>query len=351
MPGKKLLVADDSLTIQKVIRLALSNEGYEIQAISDGADAIQHIATFRPDCVLIDVSLPTRTAFEIKREINGMEDHRSTRFILMSSAFEKIDDAQADEVGFDGRLTKPFDPAHLRQVLLEVLTAPRAPKSLPSQGAPQGAAQGAPQERPTMTGIQLEPPRNFPSLDFDLPLTAPGEGFGEGSGDGLGNGEDELWGKHEEEASTPPPVPISERDEIKQLTESTIRMSGLADIPIKNDEEFDWTVNEPSIKPPSSMADLGGSSFHVGPDSPETPPPLPQMASQLPGEPGESGDSRDNDEHQDHTKFSFAGDQNLEEIVRRQVQETLEKMTRQILPEVAERVIKAEINKLLNEKF
>src|SRR6185312_11433345 len=152
MAGKKLLVADDSLTIQKVIRLALSNEGYEIQAISDGADAIQQIATFRPDCVLIDVSLPTRTAFEIKREVNGMEDHHDTRFILMSSAFEKIDEAQADEVGFEGRLTKPFDPAHLRQVLTEVLNAPRAPKSLPS-GPEIGAQQFS------SNSISFEPPK------------------------------------------------------------------------------------------------------------------------------------------------------------------------------------------------
>ena len=57
MSGKKLLVADDSLTIQKVIRLALSNEGYEIQAVSDGNDAIQQISLFRPDVILIDISL------------------------------------------------------------------------------------------------------------------------------------------------------------------------------------------------------------------------------------------------------------------------------------------------------
>ena len=69
--------------------------------------------------------------------------------------------------------------------------------------------------------------------------------------------DDELWGEHQE---TPQPT---ELDEIKQLTESTIRMSGLADIPVKNNEEFDWKVNEPSIKPPSSMSDIGGSSFHL----------------------------------------------------------------------------------------
>src|SRR5271163_365935 len=112
---KKLLVADDSLTIQKVIRLALSNEGYEIQAVSDGNDAIQQISLFRPDVVLIDVSLPGKSAFEVKRAVNTHEDLRGVRFVLMSSAFEKIDEKQLATVIFDGRLTKPFDPAHLRQ--------------------------------------------------------------------------------------------------------------------------------------------------------------------------------------------------------------------------------------------
>src|SRR3954447_23026180 len=121
MPGKKLLVADDSLTIQKVIRLALSNEGYEIQAVSDGNDAVQQISLFRPDVVLIDVSLPGKTAFEVKRTINEHEDLEEVRFVLMSSAFEKVDEDQVESVRIHGRLTKPFDPAHLRQVLSETL--------------------------------------------------------------------------------------------------------------------------------------------------------------------------------------------------------------------------------------
>src|ERR1041385_6759705 len=100
MLGKKLLVADDSLTIQKVIRLALSNEGYEIQAVSDGNDAVQQISLFRPDIILIDVSLPGKTALEVKREVNQHEDLEEVRFVLMSSAFEKVDEPAIQQVKF-----------------------------------------------------------------------------------------------------------------------------------------------------------------------------------------------------------------------------------------------------------
>ncbi len=122
---KKLLVADDSLTIQKVIRLALSSEGYEIQAVSDGHDALEQIALFRPDVVLIDVALPMKSAFDVKQELNMTGDAPNTKIILMSSAFERLDEQMLQSAGFDGRITKPFDPAQLRSVLQQALGKPK----------------------------------------------------------------------------------------------------------------------------------------------------------------------------------------------------------------------------------
>src|SRR5947209_14139524 len=151
MAGKKILVADDSLTIQKVIRLALSNEGYDIQAVSDGNDAVQQISLFRPAIVLIDVSLPGKSAFEVKREVNTLEDLQEVRFVLMSSAFEKVDEPQASEVKFHGRLTKPFDPAHLRQVLTEVVAQVAAKRKEPTSllKRPAKAASASPPPPPS----------------------------------------------------------------------------------------------------------------------------------------------------------------------------------------------------------
>ena len=181
MADKKLLVADDSLTIQKVIRLALSNEGYEIQTVSDGHDAAQQISLFRPNIVLIDISLPGKSAFEVKREINNFQDFEEIRFVLMSSAFEKVDEVQMKEVGFHGNLTKPFDPSHLRQILLDALsqiTQRRAEKTsllsktgshsvtVESSGPKSTAA-----STPSTTPPQFTP-NSSPSLD-SRPLAPP----------------------------------------------------------------------------------------------------------------------------------------------------------------------------------
>ncbi|MBI2712116.1 MAG: response regulator [Bdellovibrio sp.] len=300
MPGKKLLVADDSLTIQKVIRLALTNEGYEIQTVSDGMDAVQQISLFRPDLVLIDVSLPGKTAFEVKREINHSNDHEEVRFILMSSAFEKVDEDQAKEVGFHGRLTKPFDPANLRQVLsagLEQVTAKRMEKTafvsrppttppgfppgppplqvsppppnaamkgsfaepppFPSVAPPQGSEMMPP---PPMAPSSFEAPLPTPeSVSIFPPLTAlstpppPPETSVSETASQLWDGEGPLTGQ-------PDPILNASGDgesDIQSLTESTIRATHL--------DDYEWNVKEPTLKPFPSLTEQPGSTFRIEP--------------------------------------------------------------------------------------
>ena len=120
MTGKKILVADDSLTIQKVIRLALSGDGYEIQTVSDGKEAIEQASLFRPDICIIDVSLPKYDAYQIREKFIQQADLKNIPVILMSSAFEKVDEPRMQALGFSGHLVKPFDPSHLRSTLLSV---------------------------------------------------------------------------------------------------------------------------------------------------------------------------------------------------------------------------------------
>jgi CheY-like chemotaxis protein len=279
MAGKKILVADDSLTIQKVIRLALSNEGYEIQAVSDGNDAIQQISLFRPDLVLIDVSLPGQSAFEVKRDLNTMSDLENVRFVLMSSAFEKVDEPQAAEVKFHGRLTKPFDPAHLRQVITEVLgqaPAKRATAAAMEPTAPVDLSSPPPLPS-TMPEIPVSeddsPEPEFVSPAVPVMPEPPSESVQD-----IG----ELW---------TPPAPDSRPDsDIKHLTESTIRMSGLmerqGENPLPLPDDFNWSVSEPSLKPHPAMMDATGVTFRLNPgDLSSAPPPFqPEMEVSAPPE-------------------------------------------------------------------
>jgi CheY-like chemotaxis protein len=364
MAGKKLLVADDSLTIQKVIRLALSNEGYEIQAVSDGNDAVQQISLFRPDVILIDVSLPGKSAFEVKREVNQHEDLSEVRFVLMSSAFEKVDEAQASEVLFHGRLTKPFDPAHLRQVLTDVLAqvearrtevttriarpaAPASPPSLPTSrfGAPTAPppAQAAPQVAPppVPSAPSTDEFESAPQiLDLSAHLTPPPA--------------PEAPFPEQETIAAEPETGEREQDDIRQLTESTIKMSGLAD-------DFQWSVNEPSLRPPAKMTDSGNTSFELdlrGGDTPSafTPEPRPaQEPRQRPApSPTSSGEVTRKTTRPTGAQSAAPAPAPTPAISptisKDEMAEVLRSELRKILPEIAERVIKDEIHRMLSEK-
>ena len=401
MAGKKLLVADDSLTIQKVIRLALSNEGYDIQTVSDGEDAVQQIAVIRPDAVLIDVSLPGRTAFEVKRAIQGQDDLKNVKFILMSSAFERIDEDQERELQFDGRLTKPFDPAHLRQVLINALSGqsglspardiPPPPLDLPSPGRPTFAP-----PMPSSVGrrsIPALPPlpehEELPPFE-SMPPPPAGAPFPPGSPDSeddwmppppesdpfagaaknpslSANPGDPLWDSEptmewkpdgvpgltprdpEPETAAAPPAsaaPGETEEDIKHLTESTIRMSGL--------DDFEWSVKEPSLKPPTALADDGSTTFRFDGDDDFTPPPPAPEPTPAPAPTRSSRASTDPfPAAAPATRASSVSDGDLDARIKAQVdravRETLERVAQKVLPEIAERVIKQEIHRLLSE--
>ncbi|MCM0605188.1 MAG: response regulator [Xanthomonadaceae bacterium] len=392
MAQKKLLVADDSLTIQKVIRLALGNEGYEIQTVSDGAQALEQIATFRPDIVLIDVSLAKKTAFEVKKEINGHRDLAHIKFVLMSSAFKQVDEAQATSAGFDGRLIKPFDPAHLRSIITQALgSASQTPSSLaPTQTA-------APSKRNEvdfgsfLSHINNPPPGEFGAdpkpltrdvnekSDPEIPTTAPRS---VAPPEGMS---DDLWKTDAGFQSG------SVEDDIRKLTESTLKMSGFADdsgwsvqekkAPSSfqnndwqasgastNDLGFQFTMPEtegskadPTMEPHHQLFDFE-SSWTSEPSERQT---AQQSGAKLQDKPTHMQRSADtyrpestptheeatSSQHQAETQSamqSFNLDhEHLEKLIQEQVAVTLEKVLRTMLPDLAERVIKAEIHKML----
>lgn len=373
MPGKKLLVADDSLTIQKVIRLALSNEGYEIQAVADGNDAVQQIALFRPDIILIDVSLPGISAFGVKREINQQKDLEEIQFVLMSSAFEKVDEEQFQEVKFHNRLTKPFDPAHLRKVLSDtlaqvaakrmektsILTSPRAEQSSVAEVSPLSTQQplshssiefsvSEPEELPTNQSFDFPPLPSEPTfeplsssdnsdwkegLDLEdfppLPTPTPGN--------------PSLASNPNWPNLSPPSEPEASESDIRVLTDSTMRMTGL--------DDFQWSVNELNSSLPTHPINLPlhppQSSLKEA-TAPLIPPPIELESSPLsPTFPAASSPQKSTPAVE--VEVSPISQEQIESLIREEVQKTLEKMASHLLPDLAEKLIKEEIHKLLTD--
>ena len=106
----KLLLADDSVTIQKVIELTFADEDIEVIAVSNGSQAIALAPVERPDIVLADVGMPERDGYEVAAFIKRTPGLSHIPVLLLTGAFEPIDEGRARAAGCDGVLVKPFEP-------------------------------------------------------------------------------------------------------------------------------------------------------------------------------------------------------------------------------------------------
>ena len=109
----RLLLADDSITIQKVVELVLAEEDFQIKSVSNGEDALNLLDTFRPDIVLADIEMPKVNGYNLCEKIkkNPLTSH--VPVILLAGAFEPIDEELARQVGADDFVIKPFESQEL----------------------------------------------------------------------------------------------------------------------------------------------------------------------------------------------------------------------------------------------
>ncbi len=105
-----LLLADDSLTIQRVIELTFADEDIDVVAVSDGDQAIARLDSLPPDIVLVDVGMPGKSGYEVAAYVKQSPRLSHIPVVLLTGAFEPVDEARAAGAGCDGVLAKPFEP-------------------------------------------------------------------------------------------------------------------------------------------------------------------------------------------------------------------------------------------------
>jgi CheY-like chemotaxis protein len=105
-----LLLADDSVTIQRVIELTFADQDVTVVAVSDGDQAIERLEASPPDIVLADIGMPGKNGYEVAQHIRRSPHLSHIPVILLTGAFEPVDQARAAEAGCDGVLAKPFEP-------------------------------------------------------------------------------------------------------------------------------------------------------------------------------------------------------------------------------------------------
>jgi CheY-like chemotaxis protein len=150
----KLLLADDSITVQRVIALTYLGEGIDLIAVGDGDQAVAAIDRERPQIVLADLSMPGRDGYAVAEYVKRSPEHaRATRVVLLTGAAEPVEEARSRALGIDGVLSKPFEPhvatALVRRLLTESPTVPGFQGVVP---AGNGAEAAVPASAPVAGG-------------------------------------------------------------------------------------------------------------------------------------------------------------------------------------------------------
>jgi CheY-like chemotaxis protein len=136
-----LLLADDSVTIQRVIELTFADQDVQVTAVSDGDQAIARIEAAPPDIVLADVGMPGKNGYEVAQHVKESPRLAHIPVILLTGAFEPVDQAKAAAAGCAGVLAKPFEPQMVIARVRELLAKPRsAPEPEPKPAASQSSS-------------------------------------------------------------------------------------------------------------------------------------------------------------------------------------------------------------------
>src|SRR5271156_3917037 len=93
-----------------MVGLALKDQGIDVVAVGNGEAAVRKISDIRPDLVLADVFMPVRNGYEVCRYVKEDSSLAHIPVILLVGAFDPLDEQEAQRVGADGVLKKPFVP-------------------------------------------------------------------------------------------------------------------------------------------------------------------------------------------------------------------------------------------------
>lgn len=302
----RVLLADESSTIKKVMQLALQDFGVEVRSVPVGIDVLQVAQSYQPEIIFADVLLAKKNGYEVCKELKSDSQLKKTPIVLMWSGFMEFDEAKAKEAKADRRIEKPFDAETLRAIVKELVPSVRGNVIANYLSFPNlpPIVESAPKN-------ELEEIEEFQQVP--LPKAKPA------------NPRSSI-------AQPMPPAP--EESEHERWSEQNIRQFKL-NVPLDSDPDlitapmedygnlesaFALTTSGQEI----SIADVGTNPSKV---MKKVADPAPVYTSQ---------------------KFDLS-EQKVEEYLRQEVRATIEKIAWKILPDIAERIVREELNKLLKD--
>ena len=165
--SKKVLLADDSVTIQRVVKIILADGDYALQIADNGEAALSKAQADRPDIVLADVYMPGKNGYELCAAIKQEPTLAGVPVLLLSGTFEAFDESKALAAGADGWIAKPFESMALIEQIDGVL----------ARSATAAAFPGTAVEEDEAPAVSAAEPDMWAALEMDTLQTEDSEEF------------------------------------------------------------------------------------------------------------------------------------------------------------------------------
>ncbi len=164
---KRILLADDSITIQKVVELTFSDGDYEVTAVNNGARAIAKLGEMKPDIILSDIIMPEKNGYEVCEYVKSHPEYRNIPVVLLTGTFEPFDPDRAEKAGCDAVVTKPFESQSLIHKVEELIANAQSSTAAPPPPPAPEAVEATPPPPPPS-------PSASPWLDDEPAVTETG---------------------------------------------------------------------------------------------------------------------------------------------------------------------------------
>lgn len=350
----RVLLADESSTIKKVMQLALADFGVEVKSVPVGLDVLSVTKSFKPDIIFADVLLTKKSGYEVCFDLKNDSETAHVPVVLMWSGFMEIDETKATECRADRRLEKPFDADHLRSLVTDLvqktttnpisnfLSFPEMPDfdESPSPSAKLPSAiptsfELEPKEEKVYNGPEAEesglikplPKISLPEEEYTVsPLSEPEipEDIEP----------DEGGWAHQDLSKFKLNIPDNEAiDFAAKFVIPQDEDLNQAHIEVEGDFE-EVTFAKGELEKESFVSKVEKSVKE-------------QMMETLQKGP-KSKSASPNAEPKSQSKMDLSSDM-IEKVVREEAREVIESVCWKLIPEIAERIVREEINKILKE--
>ncbi|MCB1197830.1 MAG: response regulator [Deltaproteobacteria bacterium] len=339
--AKKILVADDSIVIQKSIGITFAQEDFEVKFVSNGEEALSTCATFQPNIVLADVTMPKLGGIDLTKQLKSSPQTQNIPVLLLAGSRDDVNAEKAHNCGASDVVQKPFDSNELLQKVNEIISQmPTLQNKAASKVSTFDLEDSSPFAQ-SMDEIEL---------DVEIPIAADDEEietssftpFSMDEGDSLDLTElpaDALDATAN--SSLEPENDILKTEVHYKLdeynTDGSIELNGDA---VSVQEEPDEIEFDMDLTPELEKEDISSIELHSEQPSPIEEPlpvsPTPETSTSSPIALAP----------QAQVELS---DAQIENIVTRVFQNVIERIAWEVVPDLAERIIKEEIQRLTGE--